>query len=136
MTKYCTQIGEGTVDNKTVLDLRDDAARFNWGIAWRMPTYEECDELITKCTWEQATLNGVYGQKVTGPNGNSIFLPAADYWFEDASPSRSKYGLYWSSSLGTNYNFNGSCMSFDSDPAYMKGYINRCCGLSVRAVCP
>ncbi|MDD6782411.1 MAG: hypothetical protein PUD89_05750, partial [Bacteroidales bacterium] len=44
-TKYCTSSSYGTVDNKTVLDLADDAARANWGGAWRMPTDEEWTEL-------------------------------------------------------------------------------------------
>ena len=51
MTKYCTDSGYGTVDNKTELDPADDAATVNWGTSWRMPTLEQLDELLTKCTW-------------------------------------------------------------------------------------
>ena len=53
-----------------------DAARANWGKNWRMPTAEEQQELLENCSWEWTTLNGVGGMQVTGPNGNSIFLPA------------------------------------------------------------
>ncbi|MBQ7388798.1 MAG: hypothetical protein IJW01_05480 [Paludibacteraceae bacterium] len=49
-TKYCTDSSRGTVDNKTVLELADDAANVNWGGAWRMPTDAECQELIDNCT--------------------------------------------------------------------------------------
>ena len=45
MTKYCTDSSYGTVDNKTVLELEDDAAYVNWGGNWRMPTKAELDEL-------------------------------------------------------------------------------------------
>ena len=56
-----------------------DAATANWGGRWRMPTKDEFQELIDKCTWTWTTQDGNEGYKVTGPNGNSIFLPAAGY---------------------------------------------------------
>lgn len=56
-----------------------DAARVNLGGEWRMPTYDEMKELINNCSWEWTQINSVNGYKVTGPNGNSIFLPAAGY---------------------------------------------------------
>ena len=49
MTKYCTSSSGGTVDNKTTLDLEDDAATQNWGGAWRMPTHTEMAELLNNC---------------------------------------------------------------------------------------
>ena len=76
-TKYCTDSSYGTVDNKTVLDPEDDVAHVKWGGTWRMPTLDEQKELLNKCTWNWTTQNGVNGYKGTGPNGNSIFLPAA-----------------------------------------------------------
>lgn len=53
-----------------------DAATVLWGEEWHMPTLEEAKELIEKCTWQWEELNGVKGMRVTGTNGNSIFLPA------------------------------------------------------------
>ena len=79
LTKYCTYSSDGTVDNKTTLDLEDDAAYVNMGSEWRMPTITEQQELIDNCTWTWTTQNGVNGYKVTGNNGNSIFLPAAGF---------------------------------------------------------
>ena len=99
MTKYCTDSSYGTVDNKTVLDLEDDVAHVNWGGDWRMPTKAEQDELRTKCTWQWTTLNGVNGYNVTGPNGNSIFLPAAGFRRAAYRDDCGSYGYYWSSSL-------------------------------------
>ena len=48
---------------------------FNTG-RWRMPTVAEANELLEACTWEWGIYNRVNGYQVTGPNGNSIFLPA------------------------------------------------------------
>lgn len=54
-----------------------DAATALLGAGWRTPTKEEAQELIDKCEWTWAEQNSEPGYKVTGPNGNSIFLPAA-----------------------------------------------------------
>ncbi|WP_455162335.1 hypothetical protein [Tannerella forsythia] len=69
-------------DNKTTLEAADDAATRKLGSLWRMPTKEEIRELLDHCTWNWTTQDGVNGCEVKGPNGNSIFLPAAGYrWF-------------------------------------------------------
>ena len=97
LTKYCT------VDNKTALDLEDDAARANWGDSWRMPTDAELAELYEKCTWkwtDDYNGTGVAGQIVTGLNSNSIFLPAAGSMRKDILEQAGFVGLYYSSNLG------------------------------------
>ena len=53
-----------------------DIATVKMGKGWRMPTAEEMLELIDKCEWKQKTIKGVKGAQVTGPSGESIFLPA------------------------------------------------------------
>ena len=82
-----------------------DAATANWGGNWRMPTLDEMEELIDECTWEWTTMNGVYGRKVTGPNGNSIFLPAAGYRYDTSLRDAGSFGYYWSATpySGSNY---------------------------------
>lgn len=102
LTKYCSQSGygyNGFTDNKTVLDREDDAAHVNLGGSWRMPTYAEWDELINNCTWTWTTQKGVNGYLVTGPNDNSIFLPAAGNKYEDVFNGVGLVGEYWSSCL-------------------------------------
>jgi len=142
LTKYCTKSGYGTVDNKTVLDLSDDAARANWGGNWRMPTYAELDELRNNCTLKWTTQNSVKGYKVTSKtNGNSIFLPAAGHRKDSSLYSAGSYGIYWSSSLGTlepngAYNLSlGWDMVFDVSDVDWHCYY-RSYGQSVRPVCP
>ncbi|MBQ0021693.1 MAG: hypothetical protein KBT29_00455 [Prevotellaceae bacterium] len=80
-----------------------DAARENWGSTWRMPTDAENDELCTKCTWTWTSMNGHNGYTVTGPNGNSIFLPAAGYRISMNSANVGSGGTYWSSTLSSSY---------------------------------
>ena len=118
LTKYCTSSSYGTVDNKKTLELSDDAAYANWGGEWRTPTDAELTELRTQCTWTWTTQNGVNGYKVTGTNGNSIFLPAAGYRYSSSLGSAGSYGYYWSStleisssSLALNVGFNYSYVS-------------------------
>ena len=137
MTKYCSDSYYGTVDNKTTLELTDDAARVNWGGTWRMPTVAEQDELrsTSNCTWAWTTQNGVNGYKVVSKkNGNSIFLPAAGYRNDDYLNHEGSYGYYWSSSLCADYSGGAYYVFFNSDNVDWSDS-NRYYGRSVRAVC-
>ena len=137
LTKYCydSDYGkDGFTDNKTVLDPEDDAAHVNWGGAWRMPTLEEQEELVNNCTWTWTTQNGVNGYKVTGPNGNSIFLPAAGIMRLGTLYSAGAYGDYWSSSLYTANSNGAYYVHFYSDDMGWLCY-DRTYGQSVRPVC-
>ena len=99
MTKYCTNSSFGTVDGKTELLPEDDAAYVNWGSSWRMPTQEQCIELSNNCTWTWTTLNGVNGHLITGPNGNTMFLPAAGDRYKNKLGDVGSYGQFWSRTL-------------------------------------
>lgn len=82
-----------------------DAAHIEWGGDWRMPTKEELEELINKCTWEWVGVAGSYGFIITGTNGNRIFLPATNYYNNANSNSSTHkyYANYWTSSLRYKY---------------------------------
>ena len=133
-TKYCTDSNNGIVDNKTTLDPEDDVAHVKWGGSWRMPTETEQDELRNNCTWTWTTQNGVNGYTVTGPNGNSIFLPAAGYRDGSEVGSRGSDGYYWSSSLGSSYSYYAYGFYFSSGGYDWDFYCFRYRGLSVRPV--
>lgn len=102
------------IANDNISGTKYDIATVRWGDDWRMPTKEECEELASQCTWTWEKYNdGNWGMKVTGPNGNSIFLPAGGYrnpnWVD-----MGVYGTYWTStkstfrsstSMGSNYSY-------------------------------
>ncbi len=133
ITKYCTQSSYGTVDNKTTLELTDDAARANWGSPWRMPTDGELYNLNTRCTWTWVTVDGINGYRVTAANGNSIFLPAAGYRYDTYLNYVGSTGYYWSSSLFSGLSYHARYLYFDSSDHSMNHYY-RCYGRSVRPV--
>lgn len=123
---------------KTTLDLEDDAAHANWGGDWRMPTYEEFNELKDNCTWTWTTNYndvGVSGYIVSSKtNSNSIFLPAAGFYVNSSLLNVGKAGGYWSSSLYESsstfaYYFGISLSKVEWN------YYNRHYGYSIRPVC-
>ena len=105
---------QGYIDSEGNLTSQYDAATANWGGDWRMPTYDELNELRNRCTWTWTTQNGVNGYNVEGPSGASIFLPAAGYRFGSSLYGAGINGYYWISTpyeSGSDYayylNFNG-----------------------------
>ena len=136
LTKYCSNSGygyNGFTDNKTVLDLEDDAAHVNLGGSWRMPTDAEWTELMQNCTWTRTTQNGVDGRLVTASNGNSIFLPAAGGRYDTDLYDAGSSGYYWSFSLDTGYPDYAWGVNFHPGSIY-RSYDRRCGGASVRPV--
>lgn len=134
LTKYCTEDSYGTVDNKTVLDLEDDAAYMNWGSAWRMPTKAEVEELLNNTTSTWTTVNGVKGRRFTSKtNGNSIFLPAAGLRLGLSFGPAGSRGYYWSSSLYESIPSSAYYLRIFSGYAFWYGG-GRLDGLSVRPV--
>ena len=136
LTKYCESEEYGTVDNKAVLDLWDDAAYMIWGGKWRMPTYNEWDELLRNSTWTWVEQNGVKGVRVRSTkNGNCIFLPTTGYKVGADLNNKDVIVGFWTSSLSKN----GSYMSYGvsvenpSNTASFYGF-NRYNGYPVRAV--
>lgn len=92
-----------------------DAATANWGEGWRMPTKEEYRELLHVCDWEWTSR--MAGYKVTGPNGNSIFLPAAGYHIGSLRQV-GEACFYWSSTPSENGSLYAYQLFFSSDSRY------------------
>ena len=147
LTKYCTDSSKGYngfVDNKTVLDLEDDAAHVNWGGNWRMPTQEEMEELRGKCSWSWTTLNGVVGYLVTsqvaGYENSSIFFPAAGSRSGTYLSGVGTKGEYWSNTFGRYYSDESiyGC-NFEMSSGFSYSHSNygtiRYYGMSIRPVC-
>lgn len=112
-----------------------DVAHTNWGDSWRLPTEAEFRELIDNCTWTWTTYKGINGYKVTGSNGNSIFLPAAGY-FAPLLCGRGKYGSYWCEKGGSR-DCCATALSFSSSDYNSLWSVGdrREWGYSIRPVC-
>ena len=107
-----------------------DTARAKWGGSWRLPSQAEIQELIDKCKWTWS--DG--GYHVKGPNGKSIFLPAAGLAINNVSlEAEGEYGNYWTSTPDNE----STVFAFNLD-IYDKGYVvkqnSRSNGCSIRPV--
>lgn len=136
LNKYCTDSCygiNGFVDNLPVLEPDDDVARVCWGEGWCMPTIGEWEELFLNTTGEWTKLNDVKGWRCTASNGNSLFLPAAGYWWDDAF--NADLGLYWSRSINKEFPYRAWGFHFNCDSSHLCGSSDRNRGQTVRAVC-
>ena len=125
---------KGYIDSEGNLTPKYDAARANWGGNWRMPTKTEMQELKDRCTWTWTTQNGVNGYKVTGPNGNSIFLPATGYRYGSSLYVAGSFGSYWSSTPYENDAYDAYSLFFRSDCHSMSNDCKRNVGRCIRPV--
>lgn len=138
-TKYNTESSYGIVDNKTVLDPKDDVAHVKLGGKWRIPTMAEWKELrnTSNCSWTWTSINGINGFKVqskkAGFTDNWIFLPAAGYRNGSGLRGAGSLGDYWSSSLSADDPYDAYGLAFDSYDV-CTSYGGRCVGQSVRPV--
>ena len=123
----------GIIDSNGNLTSSYDVATANWGGIWRMPTKSELEELEDKCAWTWTKQNNVVGYKVTGPNGNSIFLPAAGYRYGSSLNVAGEYGFFWSSTPYESSSYHAYNLYFSSGRQYVNWY-GRNCGHSVRPV--
>ena len=113
-----------------------DVAHAKWGGSWRLPTRIEMQELVDLCQWTWTSQGGNMGYKVTGPNGNSIFLPAAgtrdfsyggEYW----NWKTGSIANYWTGTPDGKYTF--VLYFYDSGTRDVNS-VNRGRGISVRPV--
>ena len=124
LTRYCPKdkagfwFGPGIPDGKTSFEdynYVDDAARQALGGDWRIPTYAEWEALQTQCTWKWVTVNGVNGRRITGPNGKSIFLPAAGNRYNTILNYPGSVGHYWAASLFTGHPYFAWSIALDAN---------------------
>ncbi len=111
-----------------------DVAHVQWGGGARMPTLAEVQELVDNCTFTGGSYNGVIGSYVTGPNGNSIFLPFAGYRYDGTLYNEGSYGYFWSGTYdGSYYGYDVYYLSCYGDYGDWSNY-HRFNGQSVRPV--
>lgn len=125
-------------------DSRYDVASAIWGGNWRIPTMLEFEELIDYCTFMWTSPRGKVGYKVTGPNGNSIFLPAAGAYINSDLEADGISCVYWTSTTcdeASNEGGDAGCSVYAlfaredmEDDQYELDGIHRYFGMSVRPV--
>lgn len=140
-SEYVTLDTYGIVDNKTTLDLEDDAANVQLGGNWRMPTIDEWKELRANCTRTSETLHGINVIKLTstkaGYTDKYIYLSLGNYRDQNPQSGVGSIGDYWSSSLEPTRPSDGCCIGFfysGSTPQAGNDYRFR--GRTIRAVMP
>ena len=126
--------------SRITLDVIHDVAYQEWGKDWCLPTLEQCQELYDKCKWKWTTLNGKNGYLLTGPNGNTLFLPAGG-WKQLHSGRAGSFGFYWTSTIYQTRTdgfmgggSNAYCLAFNSEEILSDYYGARCYGCTIRAV--
>ena len=111
-----------------------DAARYNWGGRWRLPTEAEWQELADNCRWTWTEQGGHKGHMVTSrKNGAGIFLPAAGWRTGSSLRGAGEFGLYWSSAPYESDAQGAYCPIFDSGH-FRVYWLHRRYGFSVRPV--
>lgn len=93
---------------------------YTFGQVSSAPNLDQIKELLDNCSHQWMTQNGVAGERFTGPNGGSIFLPAAGYRWYGELYYVGTYGIFWSSTPNGEYYAYG--LYFGSDGAYCDNY--------------
>lgn len=134
LTKYCTDVQYGTVDELTSLQAGDDAARKISNSKLWTPTTVRITELINSnyTTIEHTTLNGVAGVRITSKsNGNSIFLPLAPYIDGE---TLGIYSRYMSRNNNPTTSYYSVALQISEDNVEIITDNMRCFGFSVRPI--
>ena len=134
-TMYNSTNGKNQSANISGTDAAYDVAYKYLGAPWRLPTNDECQELINNTDHEWTTINGVYGRKFKKKTDPSVyvFFPASGYCSEDwGLLDRGTYGHYWSSAYVSS---SGALSLFFNSSQVGTGNFNaRYYGYSIRPV--
>ena len=138
----------GTVFSQTLSDYagvsnisgtKYDMATANEGDGYQVPTWDQFQELLKQCNWKRTTYKNVVGYAVTGPNGNSMFMPSAGYTINGSdfigNDGAQAVGLYWTGTrddIRTDYAYNLELG--ESEPSMQRSL--RYTGMTVRPVIP
>ena len=127
MTGFKTSVLMEDYASEDIYKTDRDVANKAYGSWLTMPTVEEFEELFRECKkeWVEDTQNHVAGYKLTGPNGNSIFLPAAGSRTQQTVSGQGINGLYLSGSINPadkqfalGYSFDRNSDRRTSTPVY------------------
>lgn len=108
---------------------KNDVVTKQWGSDWGTPSYGDYLELINTCEWTWSTRNGINGYIVKGPNGNTIFFPAAGCKMMGTSQVVGSNLYYWTNTLFSTdetfaYTLSGSSSSVNVNTGYNILYVS------------
>lgn len=115
MTGFQTSLDLDNYASADIYKTDRDVANKVYGSWVTMPTIDEFEELFTECKKEWVEEDGVAGYKFTGPNGNSIFLPAAGTRTQGTVSGEGLNGYYLSGSINATDNKFAMAYSFDQN---------------------
>lgn len=115
MTGFQTSINLEDYASADIYKTDRDVANKVYGSWVTMPTIDEFEELFAECKKEWVEEDGVAGYKFTGPNGNSIFLPAAGTRTQGTVSGEGLNGYYLSGSINATDNKFAMAYSFDQN---------------------
>lgn len=122
-------------NKKSISGTQFDVAKVKWGENWEMPTKEQWEELKQYCKWKNEYRRGVTGMLITGPNANTIFLPAAGYHDSVILNERGFYGDYWSATSSSTSAVQANILNFNRSAHAIIATYGRLLGCSIRPVC-
>ena len=133
LTGYNTSINPEDYASADIYKSAQDIANKTTDGKTTIPTIEEYEELFRCCKVEWMEKEGVAGYQFTGPNGNSIFMPAAGSRTQRTTAGVGTEGRYLSGSVNAtdpqfamSYLFNQGGNGRSTTPVYQ--------ALSVRPV--
>ena len=125
LTGYNTSINPEDYASGDVYKSAQDIANKVTDGKTTIPTIAEYEELFRCCKVEWIEKEGVAGYKFTGPNGNSIFMPAAGSRTQGTTTSVGTEGRYLSGSVNAtdpqfamSYLFNQGGNARSTTPVY------------------
>ena len=134
-------------DPASICGTARDAAFANWGKPWKAPSIDQMDELKDNCSYTRIDSEPYHGIMMTGPNGNSFFIPASGlytfddcpghsqeeyYWHEASSNGdKNKEGFYWTGDKYGHVSFYDDGLQINEDGTPLDGMPIRPCALFV-----
>lgn len=125
---------EGVFSGADIIDIigtKYDVAHTKWGNGWRMPLKSEFQEMVDRCTYVVTTKNGAKVAKITGPNGNFIYMPLGGEIEDRTTISKGQAGYYWS---GTKELNQPKCFIVDASYMWANVFLRHSYGANIRAV--
>lgn len=86
--------GQGCPTEENIINTKYDVAKNKMGGKWHLPSLEQLMELRDCCSFDFEEVKGIPGYRVTGPNGNSIFLPLTGMMYNYGRSQKNQFGVY------------------------------------------